>query len=174
MKFDLYNYTPHHTAHHMYISVFSEHFLSRWVIFTWCSSSLFVSQLLSDIAIGQHFLSPSATKTQTFNHSIELWTPQNMKVLISSTASLRIVFLLFCGAILHVCWFAYILSGYFWSSTTNTTTIYAITITTTTSPPLLAPPPSTTKTHLSIAILRNLRIFSITQLMPESAGNLVI
>ena len=44
----------------------------------------FRAHVASDIAIGQRFLPPSSTKTQTYNDGIELWTRQNLMKLNSS------------------------------------------------------------------------------------------
>ena len=38
----------------------------------------FRAHVASDIALGQRFLPPEATKTQTFNDGIALWTHQNL------------------------------------------------------------------------------------------------
>ena len=44
----------------------------------------FCAHVASDIAIGQRFLPPSSTKTQTYNDGIALWTRQNLMKLNSS------------------------------------------------------------------------------------------
>ena len=44
----------------------------------------FWAHVASDIAIGQRFLPPSATRTQFYNNGIALWTQQNHMKLNSS------------------------------------------------------------------------------------------
>ena len=43
----------------------------------------FRAHVASDIALGQRFLPPAATKTQTFNDGIALWTHQNLMTINS-------------------------------------------------------------------------------------------
>ena len=47
----------------------------------------FYSHVASDISIGQRFLPPSSTKTQTFNKGISVWTQQNLAKLNSEKSS---------------------------------------------------------------------------------------